>query len=398
MPNRLLKTREEIEELVAELRRHDMVAFDTEFIRETTFFPQLALIQVGTAERTWLVDAVGRDNGELRKRLQPLIDFFQDEKFLKIAHAALGDQECLYTSLGIVAKPLFDTAQAASLCGFGESVGLSTLLNDVLGVKLKKGHARTNWLQRPLPPQLLEYAHADVADLVRLTNALLERLDRLGRREWAMDLSAELTLTQQFEVSPEEIAAKLYFGGKVDAAGYPILVALVEWRENRIRELNVPRRWVADDQLLIDLARVRPKDVDHLKSFRGINKGEIQKNGDRLISIIRNGGAKGVNPPARDRMRPPSPDESRVMDLIKLYVGILSDQHEIAAKHLLNSKNMLAMIRAKPASVEDLVAGGFLSHGAAKLIGEEILAVLAGERMFRLARTQHGSLKIDLKK
>src|SRR5262249_93403 len=143
------------------------------------------------------------------------------------------------------------------------------------------------------------------------------------------------------------------------------------------------------------LARVRPKDLGHLKSFRGINKGEIAKSGDRILDIIHSGGDQSIEAPQRDRIRPPSTDESRVIDLIRVYIGLLSDVHQIASKHLLNTKNLLALVRSKAATREELVTQGHLTHGAAELVGEDILAVLRGERSFRLVRKENGSVKIE---
>jgi ribonuclease D len=253
-------------------------------------------------------------------------------------------------------------------------------------------------MERPLPAQLLEYAHADVSSLVRLGRAIMARLERLGRLDWAMDLSHELTDPALYESRPKAIANKLYLGGKIDAASYPLLLALVEWRESRIRELDVPRRWLADDQLLVDLARVRPKDLSHLKSFRGLNKGEITKHGEKIIRILNKPHpVSDPNPPERHRTRPPTQDEARAMDLVKVYVALLSDHHQIAPKHLINSKNLLLLVRERPQTQEALVRGEFMSHGAAAMIGEEIISILRGERALILAEGR-GGMRVDTKR
>ena len=169
----LVSTAEEIQKIALALKGQPLIALDTEFIRESTFYPIVEIIQVATAEEAWLIDAKAfKKNfrpgpmGGFDPAINPLLEILRDSKILKIFHAAQGDQECFYTSFGIVASPSIDTAVAGSLLGYGDGVGLGKLLKTVLDVTIKKGHARTNWGVRPLPRQLSEYALADVEYLV----------------------------------------------------------------------------------------------------------------------------------------------------------------------------------------------------------------------------------------
>src|SRR5947199_68669 len=141
----LLSTSAQMTDVVEKLKKSDMIAFDTEFIRETTFFPIVEIIQVATEEESWLVDARSfqKQGAVGTAALASLWEVFQDPKILKIAHAIQGDQECLYTSFRSLAKPSLDTAVAASLCGYGDGIGLGNLLKAALDVTIKKGHART---------------------------------------------------------------------------------------------------------------------------------------------------------------------------------------------------------------------------------------------------------------
>lgn len=370
----------EIEALAESLRKHTIISFDTEFIRENTFYPSVELIQVATRDESWLVDAQAF-RGKNLENLRPLLDVFQDPSILKILHAAQGDQECLYTSFGVVAKPSFDTAVGASLCGYGDGIGLGNLLKALLGVNLKKGHARTNWAARPLPKQLLEYAHADVEHLVVAAEKLLAELEKLGRKEWALELTAKWEDEKLYQSDPEGMVAKLAKGGKLDSRAYAALQELMKWREERVRQLNLPRRWVADDQVLLDLAHVRPKDLDHLGTFRGLNKGEIKASGERILESLKKASLMTeVTVPKGPRPDHPTTEESQALDLIKTYVGILADREKIAVKHLMTAQQLLPLLRQKVASPDDLVKQGLLSSGAAKLIGAEIVAMLQGKR------------------
>jgi ribonuclease D len=312
----------------------------------------------------------------------------RDPSILKIAHAAQGDQECIFTSFGALATPVLDTAIAASLCGYGEGIGLGKLLSVVSGVTLKKGHARTNWSVRPLPPQLIEYAHADVDHLVELGRKLLMNLDELKRREWALELSKRFENPSLYEPAPEEITDKLARGGRLDKVGYASLLELVRWREARVRQLNVPRRWIADDAVLTDIAHVRPKDFAHLSAFRGLNKGELKISGEAILAALKQGAESAAqlqHVPKRDS-RPDIPNaaESQVLELLKCYIGLLADRHRIAAKHLVTSKQLLPLLRNKMDASSDFVKHEILTEDAAALIGEELLAFLKGKRALQV--------------
>ncbi len=387
----MLQTREpltqarEIQALSEELARHDIIALDTEFIRETTFFPTVELIQVATRSQSWLIDAAAfRKRGRQgREELRPFLDLLESPRILKILHAAQGDQECFFTAFGTLAKPSLDTAIAASLCGYGDSVGLGNLLKSVLNVQLKKGHARTNWSVRPLPAQLLEYAHSDVEHLVELAEQLMGQLDKTGRRQWAIDLTAKWEDRKLYESDPEELATKLAVGARLDPVSYSALLELMRWREARVRSLNLPRRWVADDAVLIDLARVRPKDMEHLSAFRGLNKGELKNSGESLLEALRKAEEAGpaATPPRGPRQENPSQGELQVLDLLKCFVGILADQHRIAVRHIATTHQLLDLVRqARVESVQEWVSRGILSPFAADLVGQEMLSFLQGSR------------------
>jgi len=399
----LLSTSEQILEMARVLKSHSMIAFDTEFIRESTFYPIVEIIQVATDSESWLVDAQAfkrhqRDRGvqAYDPGLQPLLDVFKDPQILKILHAAQGDQECLYTAFGVVAAPTLDTAIAASLCGHGDGIGLGRLVKLALDVTLQKGHARTNWSVRPLPKQLMEYAHSDVVYLVELGQKLLAHLDELGRKTWALELSAKWENPALYQSDVDGLTQKLARGGRLDRKTLIALRSLVQWREDRVRQLNLPRRWVADDHVLIDLAQVRPKDLAHLSTFRGLNKGELKNSGEAIIRAASEGIEEEglvVHKPSKPPV--PSQDESQVLELLACFINILADRHKIAAKHLMASAKLLPLLRSKITTHEELIAAGILSEEAARLIGHELLETLNGKRALWIKDNRIQILKME---
>jgi ribonuclease D len=394
----LLSSSSQIFELAEKLKSHSIIAFDTEFIRESTFFPIVEIIQVATETESWIVDAQAfkknfkaGDPKAYDPGIQPLLEVFKDKNILKVVHAAQGDQECLYTSFGTLATPTLDTAVAASLCGYGDSIGLGKLLKLVLNISLNKGHARTNWSARPLPRQLLEYARADVEHLVLLGKKLTEELDLVGRRSWALELSSKWENQTLFETNIEEMAQKLARGRRLDESGYAALLGLLKWREDRVRQLNLPRRWVADDNVLVDLAHVRPKDLGHLNTFRGINKGELKNSGETILEMIQKSSQyveQVVLPKMPVRAAIPTAEETQVLDVLRCYVSILADQHKIAAKHLLTTSKLLPLLRNPIREPSDLVESGILSEEAARLIGAELIAMVQGKRALGVKKNQ----------
>ncbi len=401
---KLLANAEDIAQLAAALKGSRTIAFDTEFIRESTFYPIVEIIQVANDRESWLVDAAAfkkgfrpGPQGGFDAGLKPLLDIFEDRSVLKILHAAQGDQECLFTSFGILASPVFDTAVGASLCGFGEAIGLGKLLKAVVDVTISKGHARTNWSVRPLPEQLMEYAHADVEFLVDVADSLMEKLDKLGRKDWAMELSAKFEDKSLYEIDHATLAQRLARGGRLDRKGFAVLRELIRWREDRVRQLNLPRRWVADDTVLLDLAHVKPKDLAHLGSFRGLNKGELKNSGETILNAVREGlaQAESISMPTFTRHDAPSPDEGQVLDLLKCFVGILADRHRIAAKHLMTVSQLLSLLRDPPANPADLTARELLSSSAARLIGEDLIAFLNGQRALYIKDSKIKTMKVE---
>lgn len=399
----LLSTAVQIRELAKVLEKAPVIAFDTEFIREQTFYPLVELIQVATEDESWLVDAKVFKKGfpsgppvpgqplPYDTAIDPLFEVFRNPKILKILHAAQGDQECLFTSFGALASPVLDTSVAASLCGYGDGVGLGKLLKSVLDVTIEKGHARTNWSIRPLPDELIRYAHADVEFLVKLGLTLLEKLEKMGRKEWAMEASSKWSEPALYESDIEHQAGKLARGAHLDKRGHAALVELLKWREERVRHLNLPRRWVADDAVLIDLARVRPKDIQHLSAFRGLNKGEIKNGGEAILSALeRAKGAELAPAPSRGPSVVPSTEESQALDLLKCYLGILADHHRIALKHLSTVSQLLPLVRQNITCADDLVKMGVLNAHAAKLVGQEIVDFMCGRKALSVSRDEHG--------
>ncbi|NDG84556.1 MAG: ribonuclease D [Proteobacteria bacterium] len=383
----------EIAPIAKKLSQASMIAFDTEFIRESTFYPKLEILQIATPEDAWLIDCQALSP----KDMKPILDVFLDPKVLKIVHAAHGDQECLLSAYDILATPVFDTAVGASLCGLGDNIGLGNLIRSVLGIELPKGYARTNWSKRPLPKPVLEYALLDVKHLIEVAQILFERLDKNGRRTWALELSSKFSDRAVYEVPPEEIARRLAQSGKFNVRDYAILLELVRWREGRVRELDVPRRWLAEDGVLIDLAKIKPTTPEQLQGFRGLSKGESKlPQANRILAAIDRGVKNKDEIPKDIKQRSaaqPNSDESLGIDLLRVVLSLLADEFSIASKHIVLPQNILPLVRLKPKAVQQLAESGLVSSQLGEKGMEKLFRFLSGEQGLRLSEGKRVKLE-----
>jgi ribonuclease D len=377
----LIRDPETIAEIADRLSRAPLIAFDTEFLRERTFYPQLGLLQIADAEDAWLIDPLAVSVEDI----QPLLRVLTSPDVLKAAHSAEQDQECLYSHYGVVAAPLFDTSIGAALTGKGDQIGLAPLLRKMMGVNLPKGHTRTNWLNRPLQPAMCEYAVADVAHLVALADKLLAELKRRGRRRWALKLSAEMADSARYEADGVAIARKLALNARVSKREYAVLKELAQWRESRVRKRNIPRRWLAEDQILVQLARAQPRKAEELADFRGLGARVRDYGAAQILEAIE----RGLDAPEEELEAPPEKlepigNESAALTVLKCFLTFLAQESDVPLRYLLDSDAPLQLLRKRFTTIEELKESGILGEGALEIFGEEILALLSGKRALKI--------------
>ncbi len=371
----LVRDPKTIAALSEKLAASPVIALDTEFIRERTFYPAIALIQVATRDEAWLIDPLDLSKDDLK----PFLDVLRDPKVLKILHAAYADQECLFWEYDCLAEPVLDTAVAAALSGLGDNVGLGNLLRDVLKVNLPKGLARAKWLDRPLPKELLEYAVLDVAHLVPLWDALEKRLAQRGRVDWALEESRHEA--SHFDEPPDDIARRVAKSASMDAKTCACLLHLIEWREARAKKANLPRNWVADNETIRSIAKVKPKNLEELSNFRGLNRREVQQEGRAILEAV-NRGKEGPGKTWTHGPRSPIPteDEERAVDLIKAYVNWLASKESLAPRFLMSGDKYFHLLQYAAEGKDGWVEKGVLSRRAADLIGPALEGFLAGKQ------------------
>lgn len=388
---KLITTVEGIRGICDKLRSESIIALDTEFIRETTFFPKIALIQVATQTEVWLIDPTVLE----KEDLAPLIEIFKDERILKVIHASHADQECLYWAYGCLAKPVLDTSVAAALCGIGDNVGLQKLLKDELEILIPKGRSRVKWLVRPLSDELLIYAEEDVLHLVDLGVALKKRCESLSRWEWVLEESQ--SSKEQFDVTAEAMALKMGKNAHLDNIGRGVLLELVEWRENRAKTKNIPRAWILDNEVLLSLSKVRPRGPLELKTFRGLNPKEVERSGEEILKAVQRGIERAKSLPREPHKeyhkRPPV--ETHLINLVQSYVAFLAREHSIANRYLLSASQIEWLLKHPNESIEFWIKQGILSKRSAALVGLELLDLLQGKMGLKILEGRLEIFKLE---
>jgi ribonuclease D len=275
------------EELVAELVSADRIAIDTEFHRERTYWPSLALIQIRHGDHIALVDPTKVDIAPLAAALtRPLI----------IMHAASQDLEVLDRSCGMIPERLFDTQVAAGFTGMS-TPSLSNLVERYIGVRIPKGDRLTDWFERPLTSGQRRYAASDVAHLFELHDMLVSDLDSSGRLEWAQD-ECELARTPSRSAVPPELSyTRIKEARHLRGQAKAVASTLAEWRELTARRTDIPVRFVLSDLALVGIAQRAPTGADKLRGIRGVDG-----------RFLRDGAAAAILE-AVDRGRTLSPEE-----------------------------------------------------------------------------------------
>lgn len=238
----------------------DRIALDTEFIRESTYWPQLALVQLATADEILLLDMLAPG---MPQALQPLL---RDPQVTKLMHSASEDMVALGYCCNALPAPLYDTQIAAALAGLGASLSYQALVRELIGVELPKGETRSNWLRRPLSTSQSEYAADDVRYLHAVQQALDDRLDRLGRRDWLHQDCQRMLANAGGDTDPWP---HLSMRGShlLDPDSQQRLCALLRWRDRQAIETNKPKSWIIGNDLVMALARKPLSDPTAFHSF-----------------------------------------------------------------------------------------------------------------------------------
>lgn len=295
----------------------EFVALDTEFMRESTYFPKLCLLQIatpgpgGSDAFCALIDPLAVPD------LQPLWDFLNDRRRTKVLHAARQDLEVLSVAMrGALNGPIFDTQIAAALLGHPAQIGYGALVAERLGQQLEKGHTRTDWSRRPLSPEQLQYAEDDVRYLVPLYVNLRDALAEAGRSQWLYEETRELEDPSLHRTEPEAAWKRLKGLDRLRPEQRATAKLLAHWREETAIKHDKPRGWILADDALREIAERLPVSIQELENVRTLPAGVVRRRGEELLALVTKGREQGDGEPAASA--PPRPDPQQVAMVTKL--------------------------------------------------------------------------------
>ncbi len=358
----------QLKEFVAHAKNSPILAVDTEFLREKTYWPKLCLIQLATEDVSVAVDPFRV------KDLSPLADLFTDENILKLFHAAGQDMELIHHVLGVVPKPVFDTQIAAALLGDTLQVGYGTLILNECGVKLKKADSFTDWSRRPLTDSQIEYALDDVIYLPIAYRSMKRKLEDLGRLSWLDRDFVELTDEARYIVDPYDRFRRLKRVNQLSPRQLSAAREIAAWRENAAMKRDIPRKWVITDEQIVEICKREPRTLDELFMVRGVNNALRTDEARRLLAACKEGlDAPEESWPELPRSPKSEPNVDPQVDLMFSLVKIRAKEAGVAFAVLTSHAELAKLVRGHTEGLD--VLKGWRRH----IVGEELLALTRGE-------------------
>ncbi|MEM7378248.1 MAG: HRDC domain-containing protein [Pseudomonadota bacterium] len=365
----LVATQHDLDVLAAALTDAQWVAVDTEFMRESTYYPELCLLQLATEDWCALVDPLAGID------LTPLWDALYRPGLCTVFHAASQDLELFTLHRGAPPTTVFDTQVAAPLLGHPEGLGYARLVESITGVDLPKDQTRADWSVRPLPENALRYAANDVVYLAKIYPEMRAALEHAGRLDWLAPEWAALSEARRYRRDAAAVAQRLKGIERLNPAQQARAQALAVWREGEAQASNLPRGWVLSDQALNALARQNPTDARALSRLRDLKPATENAHGHALVAVLRD--APDTPPhPVKRRRKPADTLERRcTIDALAAHVSVIAQARRIHPDALAS--------RAQLAAWLDSGGAGFDTAWRNALLDEPLRAVLSGSVVLR---------------
>jgi ribonuclease D len=323
----LITTTDDLAAVCGRMAKHPFVTVDTEFLRETTYYPLLCVAQMASPEEAVVVDALatGLD-------LSPLFALMASESVTKVFHAARQDIEIVWNMAKTIPHPIVDTQVAAMVLGYGDSISYDQLVQRITGDTLDKSHRFTDWTRRPLSDAQIAYALSDVTHLRDVYLKLATDLEKRGRGNWVEAEMEVLTSPETYRADPERAWERLKSRVRKPKE-LAVLMEVAAWREREAQTRDVPRGRVIKDDVIGDIAVQAPTSIERLGHLRSLPKGfERSRWGEQIIEAVKRGlGRDPKTLPRLDRLRT-SANGTATVELLKVLLRMTAERHGVAAK------------------------------------------------------------------
>ena len=363
----LITTDAQLEKFAERARTSEVLAIDTEFMREKTYYPRLCLLQLGTDDEQVAVDPFKVS------LIEPLRDLFSNPSITKVLHACSQDMEILLQYCGVLPHPLFDTQIAAGFLGDNYQIGYGTLVEQYAGVTLSKAQSLTDWSRRPLDAAQLRYAYDDVRYLPQIWRTMRAQLEELGRMGWVEPEFAHASDPDTYRRNPREAFRKVKHTGSLTRRQLAVAREVAAWRDERACELDRPRRWLLPDEQLVEVCRRMPASTGDLMRIRGMESVSVMDQA-KIVSAVKRGLACPQEEcPEPDRRFRPSLDQECVCDLMYAMTRMVAEREGIAPALLASRDDLMRL----------LVDGGddcaVCTGWRGELLGSKLRDLLAGK-------------------
>lgn len=383
----MIETTAELKAACDIFAKSDFVTVDTEFLRESTFWPQLCLIQIASPDHEALVDPLAKGLD-----LKPFFDLMADASVVKVFHAARQDLEIIHHLGGIIPHPLFDTQVAAMVCGFGDSVSYDQLVQKITGKHIDKSSRFTDWSHRPLSQKQLDYALADVTHLRDIYASLKAELEREGRAHWLEDEMAVLETPETYDLHPDDAWTRMKMRVRKPSE-LAVLMKVTAWREREARNRDVPRGRILKDDAIYEIAQQQPRDSEALGKLRTVPRGwERSASGAAIIAAVNEALAipKEELPKIAKPYQPNEGTQSAV-ELLKVLLKLTAEREGVAAKIIANTDDLEKI--ASEGEKADVAA----MHGWRKeLFGDRALKLIDGQLVIKFVNRKIEAVELDV--
>lgn len=321
-----IATQGELEAFCREAAGERVIAVDTEFLREKTYYPKLCLVQVRAGEKIAAIDPI------LIGDLAPLARIFEDPEVTKVFHACSQDLEVIQSGMGCTCRSVFDTQLAAAFLGLRQQISYGSLVESYCGVHLAKAESLTDWSRRPLDPEQLTYAEDDVRYLPGIYERMVSELIERDRLAWVAPEMEALTDPAHVTRPPEEAYLRLKRSASLTRRQLAVAREACAWRERLAAARDVPRKWVLSDEVIVEVCKRVPRGTDRLRRIRGTEQLS-PRDAEELVAAVSRGVAcpAGECPQVKRHVRPSAETES-VIDLMYAMLRVISEKTGVATQ------------------------------------------------------------------
>ncbi len=350
-----------------------VLAVDTEFIRDSTYYPSLCLIQIAGINFAAAIDPLAKLD------MSPIWELLLNKNILKVFHAGRQDIEIFFGLMGEIPTPIYDTQIAAMFCGLGDQVSYESLVNNFLGLSVNKEHQFTNWLQRPLSKNQINYAISDVTHLINIFPLIRKAIKDNNREEWVTKELEHLSKKELYKVKADEVWKKIKFKNS-NPQMLNLLKYLAYWRENECKKRNIPRNRLIRDDVLINISFSKPKTISELKKIRAIPKNLSNDDFSQILEVIDKAEkVKREEWPLISTSTSPQISKSS-LELLKILLKYCSEENGLAEKVIANTDDLKSILEGQKKNMK--VFTGWRN----KIFGEMALSLLNGKLAFKIEK------------